>query len=514
MANKYLDGSLLSNRPAATPATSTNKYTDGSLDPAHQQARAYLDAHPEARHGFGSSIAGKAVQGMTLGWGDEALAGVASVRDSLKHGGMPWDYYEREKAMQDEQLKDATATTGGYGTAAEIAGGVGAGLLTGGGGLVRNLATGAGLGAVQGAGESDGNRLGGAARGAEFGAIGAGAAHAVAPVAARAIDALKFQPRVAPAANAEAMRKQAGALYDQFEASGGRYTRQALQDTRLQALRALDAAGYSKGSHGPVDAVVKHMDSISSGMGPNEIRPQDMQGLRRKATALTINNEPSVRGYGWAMTNAIDDAIDNVTQHPGFMTGGSVDTQAFDEANRLWRQASKSQTLERNLDEAIRSAGVTYSGGNETNKVLQAANKTYNQLTKNGRKLTSDEEAAFRAITTPSRLERGLRSVGKMRVGGGAASNFMNLVGGASMGPAYLAVPAIAEAAEYVANKTARRGVDEIGRVIRSGGVSRPAAKTSPKALNHQAGKIANRTAGPFSVMFADQASPAPVDKR
>lgn len=175
--------------PVANPAPTTpTAPAQPTRDANHQAAREWLDSHPEAQHGFANNMLAKVAQGGTMGWGDELLAGIASVRDSVKHGGMPWDHYAREKALQDEMLADASKSTGGYGTAAEVAGGLGSALATGGLGIGaikagQGWATragasaleGAGYGAVQGAGTADsGNTISGALGGAATGAAAGG----------------------------------------------------------------------------------------------------------------------------------------------------------------------------------------------------------------------------------------------------------------------------------------------------------------------------------------------------
>lgn len=160
------------------------------LDAPHKAARDYLTAHPEARPGFGSSMLNKVGQGATLGWADEAAAGLRAAYDKARH---PFskslgEYYDLEKAMQDELLKDASKKTGWMGTAAELAGGVGTGyglsrsgatLMRAGQGLPMRVGAGAvegaGYGAVTGAGAAEGDRAKGATGGALMGAgIGAG----------------------------------------------------------------------------------------------------------------------------------------------------------------------------------------------------------------------------------------------------------------------------------------------------------------------------------------------------
>jgi hypothetical protein len=176
-------------------------------DDEHRAARQWLDAHGDQRPGAVSSMLNKIGQGVTFGWADEAAAGLRSVGDAVKHGGMPGDYYAREKAMQDELMSDASANTGVWGTAGELIGGVAGGAAAGASARALRAIQGAGMpavlartagsviaptansttgrmaagaleggiyGGVSGAGSRDGDRLSGAREGAMIGgAMGA-----------------------------------------------------------------------------------------------------------------------------------------------------------------------------------------------------------------------------------------------------------------------------------------------------------------------------------------------------
>jgi len=150
----------------------SDHYAD--LPPAQREAAIWLDQHPEAQHGFANNLAGKFTQGASMGWFDEALAGLGAGRDYLRGKGNFGDLYDKHYGMQQEQLRRATENTGGWGTATEVLGGIGTGL--GAGGLVSKGLGKIGLGITPG--QSLGARvLAGGAEGAGYGAVsGAGAA--------------------------------------------------------------------------------------------------------------------------------------------------------------------------------------------------------------------------------------------------------------------------------------------------------------------------------------------------
>lgn len=175
-------------------------YSEQPVDAAHAQARAWLNQHPDYKPGFASGLAIKAGQGASMGWIDDAVAGAAAVRDKFSHGGDLAQNYTLEKAMQDEILKDAGKQTGGWGTAAEVAGGLATGMGAASNGLTAiragqglltraaaSAAEGAGYGAISGAGNAGtGRRLDGALEGAMTG----GALGAAMPVAVAAAHGL------------------------------------------------------------------------------------------------------------------------------------------------------------------------------------------------------------------------------------------------------------------------------------------------------------------------------------
>lgn len=162
-----------------------------------EKAAAYLDQHPEAGPGVLSSLANKAGQGFTFGWGDEIASGLLALKDTVKHGGSLKDNYELEHAMQEEMLDRAGKKTGAAGVAAEVVGGLGGGLglakngvtlLKTGQGLLptigRGIAEGAAYGGVTGAGTAEeGDRIGSGLKGAAMG----GAIGGALPVAVRAV---------------------------------------------------------------------------------------------------------------------------------------------------------------------------------------------------------------------------------------------------------------------------------------------------------------------------------------
>jgi len=183
------------------------------LDKYHQKARDLITSQAAKGRDISGGYLDKYLKGATLGFGDEAVAGMrtalGAVVDPLKHIGdvnyksVPLtERYNYEKALEDERAKDADRKTGAFGTAVELAAGLGTGvgaakngltLIKEGQAIFPRLAAAAGEGAayggVAGAGEGDGvkDRLKkaaqGAALGSAFGGAAAGAGAALAPTA-------------------------------------------------------------------------------------------------------------------------------------------------------------------------------------------------------------------------------------------------------------------------------------------------------------------------------------------
>lgn len=228
--------------PSASPAANAPKD-----DPITAEVRKEIAAEPEAVRKLSEpSMARRAAQGMTFGFADEILAGMATPVEMVKRGTLnPVKAYQYAKAREDIQLADARKNQGFGGYLAEGAGG-----LVGGVGALRALpalpaaaplaarvgrvaAEGAAIGGLTGAGEASGagDRASGAMTGAAIGGAAgpliqgaaAGAGALIRPVASAArgwmnpegyartqlAQALQRSGRTAPDVAADVMTAQA-----------------------------------------------------------------------------------------------------------------------------------------------------------------------------------------------------------------------------------------------------------------------------------------------------------------
>jgi hypothetical protein len=144
----------------------------------------------------GAGLTRRLMQGATLNFGDEIMAGLSTPLEMVKRGTFdPREGYNYAKAREDLIMDDARKNTGVLGTAAEIGGGVGTGAAALGAGLTfaRGLAPNAGLlgrslasagdsaafGALSGAG--DGGSIGERFNNSLLGGAAGGAVGAAAP---------------------------------------------------------------------------------------------------------------------------------------------------------------------------------------------------------------------------------------------------------------------------------------------------------------------------------------------
>lgn len=504
-------------------------------DAAHQQARDWLDSHPNARHGYANNLLAQGLQGATLGWADDARAALGAARDVAKNpfGSRGFsDYYSLEKAMQDEQLKDAQKSTGMAGTAAEVAGsflpgsaiGKGVGALASRafpaakavpaaaellgqsealpavvgsnlpalasyapeaatvaaraanrfGGMGRAATEGAIAGAIQGAGDDSNATYGGA-----LGAIGGVAGYGL----GRGLEGLSrftnTTPRVAQAATTDEIKSAAQQAYDRFTNAGGVFTQQGLNDLAGSVRNRLADMSWQPELAPKVTAFNRAMERARVGSGApagstslnQTASPSQIQNLRRVAGKIRDSADSTESAYGQAIIDEIDNFL--ATPKEGNFAGmpGVSQQQLADnlsEANRLWTQYSKADAVDEAMRRAELRAASTYSGGNENNAMRQELRRLYEKRGPEG--FTADERSAFETAIRGGRVENVARMLGKLAPSRGGLSTWANIGAGAGTGGATLPLTALAEGAKVVGDRATRRNLDEVSRVIRGGG--------------------------------------------
>lgn len=508
-------------------------------DAAHQQARDWLDANPSQRHGYASNLTAQALQGASLGWADDARAALGAARDLFKNptGSRGFsDYYQLEKAMQDEQLKEAQKSTGMVGTAAEIAGsflpgsaigkGVGAlasrafpaaraaapaaGELIGQAetlpavvgsnlpavagaapqaasmaaraanpyGVIGRAATeGAIAGGIQSVGD-DGN----ATYGGALGALGGVAGYGLGRGLERLAGFTNTSPRVSQAATTDEIKSAAQNAYDQFTNAGGVFTQQGLNDLSGSVRNRLAEMGWQPELAPKVSAFNRAMERARVGSGApsgseglyQTATPAQIQNLRKVAGKIRDSSDKTESAYGQAIIDEIDNFL--ATPKEGNFAGmpGVTQQELADNLARANRLWTQYAKADA-VDQAFNKAELRAAStysGGNENNAIRQELRRLYEK-RGADRFTPDEQAAFETAIRGGRVENMARLMGKLAPSRGGLSTWANIGAGAGTGGATLPISAIAEGAKVVGDRATRRNLEEVSRVIRGGGQRR-----------------------------------------
>jgi hypothetical protein len=374
------------------------------------------------------------------------------------------------------------------------------------GGLGQAMGTGAIVGAVQGVGDTEDKMDAplAAVRGGAVGSIGGAAGYGAGNLLSRLSRFTNTAPRVAQAPTTEQLREAAQQRYDDFTNAGGLFTQQGLNDLAANTRTALADMGYQPELGPKVNAFMRAMERARTGSGAptgtaglqQTATPQQIQNLRRIAGKVRDSKDPTESAYGSALIDEIDAFLANV--QPGQYAGppGSASQMGADlaEANRLWTQFSKADAVDNAFWKAENRAASTYSGGNENNAIRQDLRRIWEK--RGTERFTPDENAAFETAVRGGRVENIARLLGKLAPSRGGLSTWANIGAGAGTGGATLPLTALAEGAKVIGDRATRRNLEEVSRVIRSGGRRRPVAPP-PNALQRASRRLPQLLAGP-----------------
>jgi len=237
------------------------------------------------------------------------------------------------------------------------------------------------------------------------------------------------------------------------------------------------------------------MGNAAPGSAPlmNTATPTGLQNLRMVAEGVrdTANNK-----YQSRLGRGLVEGIDNFIANPqaGQYAGPQDSLNALAEANKLWSQFAKADTVDEAFKKATNRAGSTYSGGNENNAIRQELRKVWEKRGEAG--FTPDENAAFETAVRGGRVENIARLLGKLAPSRGGLSTWANIGTGAATGGATLPLTALAEGAKVIGDRATRRNLEEVSRVIRAGGRRRPVAPP-PNAIQRASRRLPQLLAGP-----------------
>jgi hypothetical protein len=513
---------------APTPLTFDHLPDDG-IDADHRAAREWLAAHPEAQHSYVNNVAGRLSQGTTLGFADDLRAGAASIRDSLKHGGMPWDYYSREKAMQDEQLRLAKEQTGRVGDVAEFVGellpankifqGVGkllpvvektlatrrvllpavtetaevvaprAATLTqraAAAPLTTNIVGGAVTGGAQAAGDGE-NILKGSLVGAGGGLLG----DRVGKLLGAGVNKV-FTREAAP--TTKELFDKASAEYAAFDASPGMVTSDGASAlaARLKETLSNPKLAFDPALHPNVATAVKNIDRyIRPSAVPDSLAnlnlalpAESVQAIRQHTqNAVDAATNKTQRRAAMKVKGAVDDWMSNLSEEAGTVMGG-LDVEALRAGNRAFSTASKAEKLDNLITATQKSAAIT--GRSSESGMRRAAEK----LIKRPRGFTNDELNAANQIINGGRVQNAARWAGDNFGLHSPAQALGHAIVGYGSGGTTAVGGLMAELARIGSERATRKKLGGLSELIRSGGrsgdVARAPALTEAQRLKLQ----------------------------
>lgn len=406
------------------------------------------------------------VQGYSMNLADEAA-------------GLQGEFYRERARATDEAMREAHPVAH---TVGQIAGAVTSPVnkVMGPVRTVRGAMTAGGaISAAEGFGKGEGNLENRAKSAFKEGIIGTATAGATTGLfrlpgaVKRAFSTAEKRPSVASLENAKRV------AYKAVDNSNERFSSQEMQGLLADVQSELADSNYVEGVDVQTDAMLKLLD-------------------RQQGRDMTLGRLDKLRQNLWQRytksgnevglldgISAIDKLIDQ-------KAGASEMMGAARLANSRFRKA---QMLEDAFEKARLQTSATGSGGNILNKYRQAVTA----IVTNPRKakwFNEEELSIMSSFVEGTNMENTLRRVGKLAPGGNGLMTALNVYA-ATVDPTMLAVTAAASGAKGAADRTARRGSEDLLDAVATGVIRRPEAKSSIRDLGVGAGVGANAL-GPY----------------
>lgn len=403
-----------------------------------------------------------AAKGVSFGTADEMKAFLqASGPDFAKN------YGPRLEAVRSEDA----ATMGKHPVAATV-GGVGGSLLpaalTGGtASLPATAALSGASGAAYGFGEGEGgfedrakSMVEGAGWGTLFG-LGAGLAS---KGLSKAVGSLMGRATKRP--SLETLRAVKDSAYKAVDDAG-----EVFQPAELAAMAQKAAAAVDDtGSY--VADVDKQTTAALTLVARNAKNPLTLGQLDKIRQGLWKRVEAAPNEVGiYEVIDSIDDLIQSRSATNDLMLSARA-------ANAQYKKA---ELLELAFKKAEDQTASTGSGGNILNKYKQAVTAIVNDP-KRARWFNEAELATMQKVIDGSLTESALRRIGKLSPGGNGLMSMLSLLGTATAGSPFLAVPAVGVAAKMGADRSGRVGVDALMDQITGAPAKQPAKVPLPIA--------------------------------
>ena len=285
----------------------------------------------------------------------------------------------------------------------------------------------------------------------------------------------------------EALRKQAGALYDAAEAAGVTFP----QADYASFVDNISATLAKEGADPVLSPKVVRLQKLledSRGQAPDL---QRMETIRRQFLDAAGSADPAERRLAQIGVDAVDDFVENASES----TAGTLK-----EARSLWRRMRKAEVI----DDAIENATLAKEGV-EAGLRNQFSTLYRQRKSKKMRGFSDDELAAIKAVAEGNMTSNVLRRIGSLSGGTGAQRNMLNLLVGSGVGGGAgaavggpvggafgaAAVPIAGHIAQRAAQRRTQQAADLVRAMTARG--TTPARSRVPRPVVRGAGRIAGQ---------------------
>lgn len=406
-----------------------------------------------------------AINGATLGFGDEVSAAARAPIDMLTRGEGYNEAYQHNLAAERDRLDQYRKVSPIASTAAELAGGLV--MAPGSAGAIR---TGAVMGGLSGAGNSEGDI---AQRAADAGVSAAAGGALGGLVSGVARVAGGRGPSAAPTiAELKAAAKQG---YNDSAVTALEVSPKAISEAASGIRARMDAEGFDDVIGTKAHAILKRLESVPEGA---TITGRNLHSLQKALGNAAKAIDPQERGAASMALREFNDVLENLPAQA--VRRGSVEdfTNTMREANANYSAAMNSGKIDQRLVAAEIRAAASNSGMNVSNTIRQRmADIIANPKQQRG--LSAEDIATARQIAEGTTTDNVLRKAGNMMGGGGGIGAALTGGGGyAIAGPAGAVIPAVGMVLKSVGNKMTVNQAQKLSEAIR---LRAPLASASQK---------------------------------
>lgn len=432
------------------------KLAEGLRSGQNGDAETYRTAAFRTNQGVpAAGITDAAINGATLGFGDEISAAARAPIDMALRGEGYNEAYQHNLAAERDRLDQFRKANPIKAGAAELAGSLV--VPVGQAGAIR---TGATTGALYGAGNSDGD-ITQRASDAGIGGIAGGAVGAVAGGIARAVGGKA--PSSAPSiAELKAAAKDG---YKSEAIKSLEVSPKAISEAATGVRAKLDAEGFDEVIGTKAHAILKRLDNVPEGA---TITGQNLHSLQKALGKATKSIDPEEKAAASMALREFNNVLENLPSQA--VRKGNVDdfTSIMREANANYAAASNSGRIDQKLVAAEIRAAASNSGMNVSNTIRQRmADIIANPKQQRG--LSAEDIATARQIAEGTTGQNLLRKAGNMMGGGGGIGAALTGGGGyAIAGPAGAAIPIAGMVIKAIGNKMTVNQAQKMSEAIRS----------------------------------------------